>query len=122
MNAFDALMQAGLEDNPVAKILFTPDPAFLKRVSTTNPCEGADPDSGVALLMKHFETNDKIYPEQAYRDFGIGRLSARVFDLNQALYERGNQYTIKCVKKTIIKKNGRKARVTDYYQFVEVDK
>jgi hypothetical protein len=50
------------------------------------------------------------------RKYGIGRLSARVFDLNKWYAQNGMNRKIVCVKKEVIKVNGRKAWVTDYYK------
>lgn len=85
------------------------DPPFAIR--TTHPSDS----SGVAFLSRHFEQKDTITEEQALL-YGIGRLSARVFDLNKWYAEQGMNRRIVCVKKQITKKNGRKAYVTDYYK------
>lgn len=81
------------------------------RIRTTHPSDS----SGVAFLSRHFEQKDTIDEAQALA-YGIGRLSARVFDLNKWYAEQGMNRRIVCVKKQITKKNGRKAYVTDYYQ------
>lgn len=80
-------------------------------IRTTHPSDS----SGVAFLSRHFEQKDTITEEQALL-YGIGRLSARVFDLNKWYQEQGMNRRIVCVKKQITKKNGRKAYVTDYYK------
>jgi hypothetical protein len=81
-------------------------------IKTTHPSD----DSGVALLSRHFETQDTIDQPEAMRKYGIGRLSARVHDLNKWYAEQGMSRKIVCVKKQITKVNGRKAWVTDYYK------
>jgi hypothetical protein len=81
-------------------------------IKTTHPSD----DSGVALLSRHFETQDTIDQPEAMRKYGIGRLSARVFDLNKWYAEQGMNRRIVCIKKQVIKANGRKAYVTDYYR------
>jgi hypothetical protein len=80
-------------------------------IKTTHPSD----DSGVALLSRHFAERDTIDERQALV-YGIGRLSARVFDLNQWYHEQGMNRRIVCIKKQVIKANGRKAYVTDYYR------
>jgi hypothetical protein len=80
-------------------------------IRTTHPSD----DSGVAFLSRHFESQDTIDEAQAMR-YGIGRLSARVFDLNKWYAQNGMNRKIVCVKKEVIKVNGRKARVADYYK------
>jgi hypothetical protein len=86
-------------------------PAWL-RPTTTHPSD----DSGVALLSRHFESQDTVDESEAMRKYGIGRLSARVFDLNKWYAQNGMNRKIVCVKKEVIKVNGRKAWVTDYYK------
>ena len=81
-------------------------------IRTTHPSD----DSGVAFLSRHFESQDTIDEAQAMRKYGIGRLSARVFDLNKWYAQNGMNRKIVCVKKEVIKVNGRKARVADYYR------
>ena len=81
------------------------------QIRTTHPSDS----SGVAFLSRHFAERDTINEEQASL-YGIGRLSARVFDLNKWYAEQGMNRRIVCVKKQITKKNGRKAYVTDYYK------
>ena len=80
-------------------------------IKTTHPSD----DSGVAFLSRHFEQSDTINEAQALR-YGMGRLSARVFDLNNSYAEHGMNRRIVCIKKQVIKANGRKAYVTDYYR------
>jgi hypothetical protein len=80
-------------------------------IRTTHPSD----DSGVAFLSRHFESQDTIDEAQAMR-YGIGRLSARVFDLNKWYAEQGISRRIVCIKKQVTKVNGRKAYVTDYYR------
>ena len=80
-------------------------------IKTTHPTDS----SGVAFLSRHFAEKDTINEAQALA-YGIGRLSARVFDLNKWYAEQGMNRRIVCVKKQITKKNGRKAYVTDYYK------
>jgi hypothetical protein len=80
-------------------------------IRTTHPSD----DSGVAFLSRHFESQDTINEAQALV-YGIGRLSARVFDLNKWYAQNGMNRKIVCVKKEVIKVNGRKARVADYYR------
>ena len=80
-------------------------------IKTTHPSD----DSGVAFLSRHFEQSDTINEAQALR-YGIGRLSARVFDLNKWYAEQGMKRKIVCIKKQVTKANGRKAYVTDYYR------
>jgi hypothetical protein len=80
--------------------------------TTTHPSD----DSGVALLSRHFESQDTVDEAEAMRKYGIGRLSARVFDLNKWYAQNGMNRKIVCVKKEVIKVNGRKAWVTDYYK------
>jgi hypothetical protein len=82
------------------------------RIRTTHPSD----DSGVALLSRHFESQDTVDEAEAMRKYGIGRLSARVFDLNKWYAQHGMNRKIVCVKKEVIKVNGRKAWVTDYYK------
>jgi hypothetical protein len=81
------------------------------RIRTTHPSD----DTGVAFLSRHFAEKDTIDEGQALV-YGIGRLSARVFDLNKWYAEQGMNRKIVCVKKEVTKLNGRKARVTDYYK------
>jgi hypothetical protein len=81
-------------------------------IRTTHPSD----DSGVALLSRHFESQDTVDEDEAMRKYGIGRLSARVFDLNKWYAQNGMNRKIVCVKKEVIKLNGRKAWVTDYYK------
>lgn len=80
-------------------------------IKTTHPSD----DSGVAFLSRHFEQRDTIDERQALV-YGIGRLSARVFDLNKWYAEQGMKRRVVCIKKQVIKANGRKAYVTDYYR------
>jgi hypothetical protein len=80
--------------------------------TTTHPSD----DSGVAFLLRHFESQDTVDEDEAMRKYGIGRLSARVFDLNKWYAQNGMNRKIVCVKKEVIKVNGRKAWVTDYYK------
>jgi hypothetical protein len=80
-------------------------------IRTTHPSD----DSGVAFLSRHFEQRDTIDERQALV-YGIGRLSARVFDLNKWYAEQKMKRRIVCIKKPVIKANGRKAYVTDYYR------
>jgi hypothetical protein len=80
-------------------------------IRTTHPSD----DSGVAFLSRHFESQDTINEAQALV-YGIGRLSARVFDLNKWYAKQGMNRKIVCVKKEVTKLNGRKARVADYYK------
>lgn len=82
-------------------------------IQTTNPNQ--EKVTGVELLARHFETHKTISPASALERYGIGRLSARVFDLNRHFEEKCLPKRIRCVKKTITKRNGSKARVTDYY-------
>ena len=85
-------------------------------IPTTNPDEMTGKDSGVAQLYRHFLTNPKLTPAYALEWYGIGRLSARVFDLNAWYASQGLPQRIVCVKRSIVKRNGRKAYVTDYYK------
>jgi hypothetical protein len=87
-------------------------PASFFRIRTTHPSD----DSGVALLSRHFESQDTVDEAEAMRKYGIGRLSARVFDLNKWYAQNGMNRKIVCVKKEVIKVNGRKAWVADYYK------
>jgi hypothetical protein len=101
-NTFDAMFR-------LPSWLKPSDSPFVIR--TTHPSD----DSGVALLSRHFAERDTIDERQALV-YGIGRLSARVFDLNKWYAEQGMNRKIVCVKKQITKVNGRKAWVTDYYK------
>lgn len=80
-------------------------------IKTTHPSD----DSGVAFLSRHFAEMETINEAQALH-YGIGRLSARVFDLNKWYAEQGMNRQVVCVKKAVTKKNGRTAYVTDYYK------
>ena len=93
-------------------------PKWVKHIPTTNPNKEGK-ISGVDYLKAHFETFQTITEEYAEDEYGIGRLSARVFDLNTYYRANGIPKKIECVEKDVIKRNGSKVLVTDYYKVVE---
>jgi hypothetical protein len=96
-----------------------PLPEWMKRIPTTNPNKEGK-ISGVQYLKAHFDTFQTITEEYANDEYGIGRLSARVYDLNMYYRANGIPKKIECVEKDVIKRNGSKARVADYYKVIHL--
>jgi hypothetical protein len=81
-------------------------------IPTTHP----DDDTQVKMVFRHLETHGKITEDEAMDFYGVKRLSSRISDIRLFLHNEMKGRTVECVTKQIVKRNGKKANVTNYYE------
>jgi hypothetical protein len=81
-------------------------------IPTTHP----DDNTQVKMVLRHLETHGRITEAQAMDFYGVKRLSSRISDIKMFLHNEMKGRTVKCVTKQVVKRNGKKVNVTDYYE------
>jgi hypothetical protein len=81
-------------------------------IPTTHP----DDNNQVKIVLRHLETHGRITEAEAMEFYGVKRLSSRISDIRMFLSNEMKGRTVNCVKKQVVKRNGKKANVTNYYE------
>jgi len=77
----------------------------MTNIKTTHPND----DTQVVAILRHLMIHRSITESQAMELYGVKRLSARISEIRSLV-------TVICIKKPVMKRNGRIAIVTDRYE------